>query len=265
MAIRVGVVGAAGRMGAEVVRAVVAADDLHLVAAVDPRNVGRPALEGADGADDVHIEADLDALTAAGASVAVDFTRPEAVAANTLWLLDHGIHAVVGTTGWQQDDLRRVDAAAGAGDANAVVAPNFAVGAVLMMRMAQLAARHLPHVEIVELHHDGKADAPSGTSLRTADLIAEARGAAPEPTLGEVLAGARGADRAGVRVHAVRLPGLVAHQEVIFGGEGQRLSIRHDSVDRTSFMPGVLLAVREVARRPGLTIGIEELLDLPAV
>lgn len=266
MAIRVGVIGAAGRMGTEVVRAVAGADDLELVAAVDRDRVGEPVSDvvGAD-VPGLSIAGGLDALTAAGAAVAVDFTHPDVVAANTLWLLEHGIHAVVGTTGWQQSDLERVREVAAAGVANAVVAPNFAVGAVLMMRMAQLAARHLPQAEIIELHHDGKADAPSGTALRTADLIAAARVRRAPVVLGEVLPGARGADRDGVRVHAVRLPGLVAHQQVIFGGEGQTLSIRHDAVDRSSFMPGVLLAVREVAGTGGLTLGLEELLGLPPV
>lgn len=266
MTIKVGVLGAGGRMGGQVCRAVAAAGDLELVAAVDPGASGRSLAEVAGlpaPAGEVEVAPGLQALSAAGATVAVDFTRPEAAAGNVRWCLEHGIHAVVGTTGWADQALEEVAELAGQGPANAVVAPNFALGAVLMMRFAQLAAPHLPHVEIIELHHDGKADAPSGTALRTADLVAGARGQAPEPTLGEVAAGARGADRSGVRVHAVRLPGLVAHQEVVFGGQGQTLTIRHDTVHRSAFMPGVLLAVREVSDRPGLTVGLEALLGLP--
>lgn len=261
MSIRVGVVGAAGRMGSEVCRAVDAASDLVLAAAVDPQAVGGTLREAAGIDSGVTIADDLQALADEGVEVAVDFTHPDTVADNTLQLLDLGIHAVVGTTGLSEEDLERVGERAGSGAANAFVAPNFAIGAVLLMQFAAEAARHLPHVEIIELHHDGKADAPSGTALRTADLIAAAReGDAPEPTMGESLRGARGADRAGLRVHSIRLPGLVAHQEVIFGGEGQTLTIRHDSIDRASFMPGVLLAVRRVADLDGLVVGLEHLL-----
>jgi 4-hydroxy-tetrahydrodipicolinate reductase len=260
MSIRVGVIGAAGRMGSEVCRAVVAADGLELVAAVDPHHVGA-ALRGAGVDSDLEIAGDLDALVAADAEVAVDFTVPDTVARNVVWLLEHGIHAVVGTTGIGDDDLDRIERLASEGEANAFLAPNFAIGAVLMMRFAAEAARHMPHVEIIELHHDRKADAPSGTALRTADLIAQVRDEAPEPTMGETIDGARGADRGGVRVHSVRLPGLVAHQEVLLGGPGQTLSIRHDSTDRTSFMPGVVLAVRRVAELDGLVVGLEHLLD----
>ena len=261
MSIQVGVVGAAGRMGAEVCRAVAAADDCTLVCAVDPSTAGASLSEVAGVGGDLTIASGLDALLDAGVEVAVDFTQPDTVADNVTWLLTHGIHAVVGTTGIGDDGMQRVRDAAEQGDANAVFAPNFAIGAVLMMQFAQQAARHLPNVEIIELHHDGKADAPSGTALRTADLVAEARDEAPEVVLGEQVPGARGADRSGIRVHAVRLPGLVAHQQVIFGGTGQTLTIRHDSIDRSSFMPGVLVAVRQVASRPGVTVGLEHLLE----
>ena len=203
---------------------------------------------------------DLDALVDAGAEVAVDFSLPSAVGDNVLWLLEHDIHAVVGATGISDDQLARARELAGSGAANAFFAPNFAIGAVLMMQMAEMAAKHLPHVEIIELHHDGKVDAPSGTALRTADLIADARGASPEPVLGDGLDGARGAERAGIRVHSVRLPGLVAHQEVVLGGTGQTLTIRHDWIDRTSFMPGVVLAVRAVGDLDGCVVGLEHLL-----
>jgi 4-hydroxy-tetrahydrodipicolinate reductase len=167
-----------------------------------------------------------------------------------------------GPRGGDDGDLERWRGLTERGDANAVVAPNFALGAVLMMHLAAIAARHLPDVEIIELHHDGKVDAPSGTALRTADIVSASRKESPETVLGEIEPGARGADRQGIRVHAVRLPGLVAHQEVIFGAEGQTLTIRHDTSDRTAFMPGVLLAVRTVADRPGLTVGLDALLGL---
>ena len=257
---RVGVVGAAGRMGAEVCRAVHAAPDLLLAAAVDPNAAGE-ALRDVAGVDTaLTVSGELGTLTDEDVAVAVDFTTPDTVLDNVLWLLDAGIHAVVGTTGMTDDDLARVRELASGATANAVVAPNFAIGAVLMMQFAAEAARHLPHAEIIELHHDRKADAPSGTALRTADLIEEARREHPEPTMGETIGGARGAERGGVRVHSVRLPGLVAHQEVILGGQGQTLTIRHDSTDRTSFMPGVLLAVRRVADVDGLVVGLEHLL-----
>lgn len=260
MSIRVGVVGAAGRMGAEVCRAVDAAPDLLLAAAVDPHAAGEPLRQVAGTDTGLTVAAELQALADDDVSVAVDFTTPDTVTGNVTWLLESGIHAVVGTTGISDEDLARIGELARSGAANAVVAPNFAIGAVLMMQFAGEAARHLPHAEIIELHHDGKADAPSGTALRTADLIADARRESPEPTMGETAPGARGAERGGLRVHSVRLPGLVAHQEVILGGQGQTLTIRHDSTDRTSFMPGVLLAVRRVADVDGLVVGLEHLL-----
>lgn len=258
---RVGVVGAAGRMGAEVCRAVAAADGMELVAAIDPSRAGAPlsAVAGVD--SDVVVAAELDDLLAAEVEVAVEFTGPATVGANLVWLLEHGIHAVVGATGIAAEDLERARQVACDGSVNALVAPNFAIGAVLLMRFAAEAARHLPHVEVIELHHDRKVDAPSGTALRTAELLAAAREATPDVPLGDDRhPGARGADHEGVRVHSVRLPGLVAHQEVIFGGQGQTLTLRHDSLDRTSFMPGVLLACRRVADLDGLVVGLEHLL-----
>ena len=242
--IRVAVLGAKGRMGSEVVRAVQDAADLSLGAAYD---VG-------------------DALDLSGVDVAVDFTHPDAVLANLRACLGAGVHAVVGTTGFDEGRLAQLrgwlDAAPGVG---VLVAPNFGIAAVLMMRFAAEAARFFDSVEIVELHHPGKADAPSGTARRTAELVAAARreaGSAPMPdATTSALPGARGADVDGVRVHAVRLAGLVAHQEVLLGGQGESLTIRHDSYDRASFMPGVLLGVRAVAGRPGLTVGLEALLD----
>jgi 4-hydroxy-tetrahydrodipicolinate reductase len=238
---RVGVLGAAGRMGSEVCRAVDAAPDLELVARLDAGDDREP-LRAAD--------------------VVVDFTTPGAVMDNLHWCIDAGRHVVVGTTGF---DATRLDTVRSwlteHPDVGVVVAPNFGIGAVLLMRFAAEAARYFDSAEIVELHHPNKVDAPSGTARRTAELIAAARDGRPSPdATTEALDGARGADVDGVRVHAVRLTGLVAHQEVLLGGPGETLTIRHDSLSRESFMPGVLLAIRAVATRPGLTEGIDGLL-----
>jgi len=256
--IRVLVSGAAGRMGREVVRAVLAEEDLLLVAAVDPAHAGEPLGEGSD----LVLAPDLaEAIAASAPQVMVDFTHPSAVEANIRVALAHGVHCVIGTTGLPAGSLETLAAGAPAGVC-LFVAPNFAIGAVLMMRFAAEAAKFMPHVEIIELHHDRKADAPSGTALRTASLIAEARTEVPAAPgrETEVAPGARGALVEDVTIHSVRLPGLVAHQEVLFGGQGQTLSIRHDSIDRTSFMPGVVLAVREVIGRSGLIVGLEKLM-----
>ena len=241
--IEVGVLGAHGRMGSEVCRAVEAADDMRLVAAVD-------------------VGDDREPLRAA--QVVVDFTTPNAVMANLEWCLGAGLHCVVGTTGFDDDKLAQVRGWLRAQPTTGVlVAPNFGVAAVLMMRFAAMAAPHFDSVEIVELHHPDKIDAPSGTARRTAELIAAARGGRPSPdATTESLEGARGADVAGVHVHAVRLAGLVAHQEVMLGGHGESLTIRHDSLSRESFMPGVLLGVRWVRDHPGLTVGLDEALGL---
>lgn len=252
--------GAAGRMGREVVRALAAADGVRVVAGVDPGHDGRPVDDGAGG--EIVCTADLAAaLDEARPAVLVDFTHPDAVESNLRTALGAGVHCVVGTTGLDGEILRAL--AEGAPDVCLFVAPNFAIGAVLMMRFASDAARFMPHVEIIELHHDRKADAPSGTAFRTASLIAASRQASPA-TPGretELAEGARGAFVDDVNIHSVRLPGLVAHQEVIFGGQGQTLTIRHDSIDRTSFMPGVVLAVRKVVSRSGLIIGLENLME----
>jgi 4-hydroxy-tetrahydrodipicolinate reductase len=246
--IRVAVLGAAGRMGATVVRAVQEAPDLELVAAVDA-------------------DADLSAVVQAGAQVAVDFTVPSATEGNVHALVDAGVHLVVGTTGWDDESLARVrDHLADRPGVGVLVAPNFALGAVLAMAFAARAARWFESVEVIELHHPDKVDAPSGTARHTATAIAAARAAAalgpvPDATT-QTLDGARGADVDGVRVHSVRLRGLVAHEEILLGNAGEQLTIRHDSFDRVSFMPGVLLAVRQVGARPGLTVGLEQLLDL---
>ncbi|MHB1340204.1 MAG: 4-hydroxy-tetrahydrodipicolinate reductase [Coriobacteriia bacterium] len=253
--IRVAVTGAAGRMGSEVVKAVSAEPDLEVVAAIDPLHAGE-MVEG------IEISGDLaEALARTKPEVLVEFTHPSVVENNVRTALAAGVHCVVGTTGLPVHVLETL--AAGAPETTCLfVAPNFAIGAVLMMQFAAEAARFMPHVEIIELHHDRKADAPSGTALRTAALIAERRERVPD-TPGvetEILAGARGALADDVTIHSVRLPGLVAHQEVLFGGQGQTLSIRHDSIDRTSFMPGVVLAVREVGKHSGLVVGLEHLM-----
>jgi 4-hydroxy-tetrahydrodipicolinate reductase len=245
--ITVGVLGAKGRMGAEVCRAVEGAGDMDLAAAVDVGDEREPLAE---------------------CDVVVDFTHPSAVMENLEWCLDRGRNVVVGTTGFGEERLATVTRwLAGAPSARALIVPNFSIGAVLMMSFAAQAARFFESAEIVELHHAGKADAPSGTASRTASKISAARqaaelGPAPDATVTEV-DGARGAVMDGVRVHSVRLAGLVAHHEVLLGGHGEILTIRHDSMDRASFMPGVLLAVRKVTSLPpGLTVGLEGLLGL---
>ncbi|HET6685462.1 MAG TPA: 4-hydroxy-tetrahydrodipicolinate reductase [Jiangellaceae bacterium] len=246
MSITVAVIGAAGRMGSTVCQAVEAADDLELVGRFD-------------------LGDELGELI--GADVAVEFSTPAATLANVLHCIRRGVHAVVGTTGWSEDKLDRVrwalDTSPGTG---VLIAPNFSLGAVLMMRFAAQAARFYESAEVIELHHPDKADAPSGTAVLSARLIAEHRKDSGLPAIPDAtttaLEGARGADVDGIRVHAVRLRGLVAHQEVLLGGPGEQLTIRHDSFDRISFMPGVLLGVRRVAGLPGLTVGLEQLLEL---
>ena len=243
---RVAVLGAKGKVGTTMCEAVRAADDLTLSAEVDAGDA-------------------LSLLTDSNTEVVIDFTHPDVVMDNLKFLIDNGIHAVIGTTGFTDERLDTVRAwLADAPESAVLIAPNFAIGAVLSMHFAQKAAPYFELVEVIELHHPQKADAPSGTATRTAKLIAEARkDLPPNPDATSTgLPGARGADVDGVPVHSVRLTGLVAHQEVLFGTLGETLTIRHDSLDRTSFVPGVLLAVRGIARRPGLTIGIEPLLDL---
>ncbi|GAA0615845.1 4-hydroxy-tetrahydrodipicolinate reductase [Kribbella sandramycini] len=246
--IKVGVLGASGKMGAQTCLAVQDAADCELVA-----QLGRGD--------------DLAELTKAGAQVAVDLTRPEAVMTNLQWCIENGIHAVVGTTGWDEERLATLrswlDAAPGVG---VLIAPNFSIGAMLMMQFAAKAARFYESVEIIELHHPDKVDAPSGTARRTAELVAAARqeaGSVPIPdSTTDELDGARGAQIEGIRVHGVRLRGLIAHQEVLFGNEGEMLTIRHDSMSRVSFMAGVLLGVRRIVDTPGLTVGLEHFMDL---
>ncbi|MFJ5550475.1 4-hydroxy-tetrahydrodipicolinate reductase [Streptomyces sp. NPDC093225] len=246
--LRVAVLGAKGRIGSEAVRAVEAAEDMELVAAL--------------GSGDK-----LETLAEAGAQVAVELTTPASVMGNLDFCVRHGIHAVVGTTGWDEDRLAQLRTwLAGSPETGVLIAPNFSIGAVLTMKFAAQAARYFESVEVVELHHPNKVDAPSGTATRTAQLIAAARaeaGCAPMPdATATALDGARGADVDGVPVHAVRLRGLLAHQEVLLGGEGETLTIRHDSLHHSSFMPGILLGARRVVTTPGLTFGLENFLDL---
>jgi len=256
-------------MGTTVCRAVADDSDLELVAAVDPLQAGIDLRQVAGVETGLQVAGSIDALTGAGAEVVVDFTEASAAIENLRWCAAHAVHAVVGTTGLSDDDMVEVGKLFENSEANCVVAPNFAIGAVLMMRLAELAAPWFETAEVIELHHDEKVDAPSGTAMLTAQRMGEARqrrgsGAwAPDPTRSHVVEGARGgAGPGGVRVHSVRLRGLVAHQEVLLGTTGQTLTIRHDSIDRTSFMPGVLVAIKAVASRPGLTVGLDTLLDL---
>jgi 4-hydroxy-tetrahydrodipicolinate reductase len=241
--IRVGVLGAKGRMGSEVLRAVSDQSDMQIVASLD-------------------IGDDLGALIQAQAEVVVDFTVPDAVMKNIEFLVDNGIDAVVGTTGFTEERLSEIKKWLGTNPKSGVlIAPNFGLGAVLMMRFAREAAAHFPSAEIVEIHHPAKVDAPSGTAKKTAELIADARksaglGAMPDATESSLI-GARGAHVAGVPIHSIRAQGAVAHQEVIFGATGETLTIRHDSLDRSSFMPGVLLAIRQAKSHPGLTVGLD--------
>ena len=249
-------------MGQEVCRAVSAEADFDLVAGIDPLHACAPIAELAGIDTDVVIAEGNDALAAAGVDVAVDFTHLDAARANIEFCADNGIHAVVGTSGFTETDHERI--AARFTSSNCLIAPNFAIGAVLMIRFAELAAPFFETAEIIELHHDGKVDAPSGTAISTAERMAAAGGDwAPDPTQTETIAGARGAKGAGgIPVHSVRMRGMTAHQEVILGTTGQSLSLRHDSYDRTSFMPGVVLAVRRIAETPGLTVGLDGVLGL---
>ncbi|GAA3643038.1 dihydrodipicolinate reductase [Lentzea atacamensis] len=244
--IRVGVLGARGRMGSEVVRAVEAAKDMEVVAALD--------------ADDP-----LSGLVDARVEVVVDFTHPDVVMDNLSFCIENGIHCVVGTSGFDQSRLDAVAALlADKPSVGVLIAPNFGIGAVLLMRFSEIAARYYESAEIIELHHPRKADAPSGTAAHTARLIAAARSGMdpmPDATTQEE-PGARGAVVDGVRVHSLRISGMIAHQEVVFGGESETLTLRQDSLHRTSFMPGVVLGVREIVSRPGLAVGLDKYLDL---
>ena len=257
IAVRVLVFGAGGRMGATVCEAVDADGGLELAAGVDP---GAPGQR--DATDSIDIVASAADVDPAAVDVAVDFTVAAAARENLAWCAAHGVHAVVGTSGLDPDDYERCREAFTA--SNCLIAPNFAIGAVLMMRFAELAAPFFPTAEVIELHHDNKVDAPSGTAMQTARAMAAASGDwAPDPTQDEVLPGARGGKGpGGIPVHSVRLRGLVAHQQVMLGTAGETLTIRHDSMDRVSFMPGVLLACKAIADYPGVTIGLDTYLQL---
>ena len=257
MTIRVGVCGAGGRMGATVCRAITGDDAFELVAAVDP--------SAADMVGGVTVAADIAEFAAAECEVVVDFTTAGAARQNVPELVSQGIHVVVGTTGLTEEDLAAFAVAAAALESGHVlVAANFSISAVLLMRLCELAAPFFDTTEIIELHHDGKVDAPSGTAITTAERIAAASDEwAGDPTTKETIAAARGATgAAGIRIHAVRMRGMVAHQEVIFGARGQTLTLRQDSYDRESFMPGVLLACQRIVELPGLTIGLDALLGV---
>ena len=248
MTIKVAVLGAKGRMGATTVGAINEAVDLELVAALD-------------------LGDDLNVLVTSGAEVVVDFTHPDSVMGNLEFAINHGVNVVVGTTGFNSEKLASIEGwLENNPKVGALVAPNFGLGAVLMMQFAAQASKYFESVEIIELHHPNKADAPSGTASRTAELITEARASVNKEAMPDAtssgLPGARGAKVGDVPVHSVRLRGLVAHQEVILGDLGETLTIRHDSIDRTGFMPGVLLGIRKVVATPGLTFGLEHFLDL---
>ncbi|KAA0234670.1 MAG: 4-hydroxy-tetrahydrodipicolinate reductase [Actinobacteria bacterium] len=262
MSLRVGVFGAGGRMGSTVCQAVDADPALELVAAVDPHHAGLDlhSVAHVEGYG-IQVAGDPEVFVDAAVEVAVDFTLAEAARENLLWLARQRIHAVTGTTGFSEQDYADFERAFT--DSNCVIAPNFAIGAVLMMRFAEIAAPFFETAEVVEYHHDQKVDAPSGTAMMTARKIAEAsKDWAADPTEHEVAEGARGGVADGIRVHAVRMRGMVAHQEVVMGTTGQTLTLRHDSYDRTSFMPGVLLAVKAVSQRSGLTVGLDRLLEI---
>ena len=264
MAIRVLVNGACGKMGRETCQTIISDPELELYIACDNnsaylgKDIGDLLGTGSSG---VTVEADFPAALAKNPDVMIDFTHPSSVKTNIDAAINAGVDCVIGTTGLTREDLKSIERAAAEHRVNVLVAPNFAIGAVLMMKMAETAARYLTACEIIELHHDKKADAPSGTALKTAESIGRGGDERLKPGEAETRTGARGAVVKGVHIHSVRLPGLVAHQEVVFGGTGQTLTIRHDSIDRTSFMPGVILAVKKIKEHPGLTYGLDEFLD----
>ncbi|MGB9791509.1 MAG: 4-hydroxy-tetrahydrodipicolinate reductase [Thermacetogeniaceae bacterium] len=263
--ISVVITGAAGRMGREVIKAVLREEDMRIVGAVDSREVGVDAgtLVGQKPCGVVITNNLQEVLANTKADVLVDFTNPEAAVANGITALNNGVIPIIGTTGIEDVEIEELKKAADKAGLGVLIAPNFAIGAILMMDFSRRAARYFKHVEIIEMHHDQKLDAPSGTSLKTAQMILEER---PEMRQGhpnefEKIKGVRGGEVAGIRIHSVRLPGLVAHQEVIFGGLGQVLTIRHDSLSRESFMPGVIYAIRKAKELKGVVVGLEKILD----
>ncbi len=263
--VRVVVSGACGRMGSEVIRAVLAESDLELVGAVDPRGEGQDAASAANLPDcGVRVHSSLEAaLAETHPDVTIDFTEPAAAEKNALTVIEAGARPVIGTTGISPDGLGRIRAAIDAKGTSGLVAPNFAIGAVLLMKFSMLAAPYLPQCEIIEMHHDGKKDAPSGTALYTAELIGKSREYTPSSDIQEeiLVPGARGGKSHDIPIHSVRLQGFVASQEVIFGGPGQTLTIRHDTIERKCFMPGVILAARRIVNLKGFYVGLESILD----
>lgn len=261
--IKVAVVGAAGKMGIQVLKTIDEQDDMELVAAVDPNREGED-VGALMGTEPMHVKclASVAQLADVAPDVMIDFTTPAVVKANARQALELGIHCVVGTTGMTQNDLQELDDLALSKEVGIVMAPNFAIGAILLMRFAQEASRYFPDAEIIELHHNQKLDAPSGTAIKTAEAMIDARDGVELTSVAssEKIKGVRGGELGGIRIHSVRLPGLVAHEEVIFGGLGQILTLRHDSISRESFMPGVMLAVRKVTELKGLVYGLEHLL-----
>jgi len=263
--IRVIVTGAAGRMGREVIKAVLKEKDLNLVGAIDVKEIGADAGEMVGSTSNgVKIQADLrKVLENTQPHVLVDFTNPQAVIRNAKTALNHGVSPVIGTTGLDEIEIQELRRVADKNNLGVLIAPNFALGAVLMMDFTRRAARYFKHIEIIELHHDQKIDAPSGTALKTAQMIEEEREPFRQghPEEYEKIQGARGGEWKGIRIHSVRLPGLIAHQEVIFGALGQVLTIRHDSLSRESFMPGVILGIRKILDLKGVVVGLEKILD----
>lgn len=261
--IKVLVSGACGKMGQEVVKTVLDDPGLALASAVDVRNLNKD-IGSVIGREPVGVMIRNDLATAIDLDkpeVMVDFSTPMTVMNNIRAALRAKVHAIIGTTGLTPDDLEEISKLSLSTGANVLVAPNFAIGALLMMRFAAEAAKYLPQVEIIELHHDQKLDAPSGTSIKTAEMILKGRGELSRQVIGdEKIKGVRGGEMGGIHLHSIRLPGLIAHQEVIFGGQGQTLTIRHDSISRESFMPGVVFAVKNIGNRPGLTYGLDEML-----
>ena len=264
--IRVFVAGANGKMGQEVIKTILAQDDLALVGASDTRGQGQDVgymLGSARVGIDISGPLDLEILSASKADILVDFTNPQSVFKNAKLAITAGVVPVIGTSGLDEAEISEIQAVVSKEGVGAFIASNFAIGAILMMRFAREAAKYLPHVEIIELHHDQKLDAPSGTALKTAEWISQVREPMVQghPNEYEKVSGARGADLGGIHIHSVRLPGLVAHQEVIFGGLGQALTIRHDAFTRETFMPGVTLAIRKAFKLTSLVIGLENFLD----
>lgn len=262
--IRVAVAGAAGRMGLEVIRAVLAENDMTLVGAVDVNGVGEDPGQRFGSPAGVTISTDLGAVLAAGVDVLVDFTSPKVVKENVRLAVRHRVATVVGTTGLSSNDLDEIGEWCAPFRTPVLVAPNFAIGAILMMHCSAIAARYFNSAEIIELHHDQKLDAPSGTAIKTAEMILAARTSSPPGRVEtiEKIRGVRGGEYGGIHMHSVRLPGLIAHQEVLFGNTGQTLTIRHDSTSRESFMPGVILAVRKIRDYDGLVYGLERMLGI---